>query len=103
MSALIYSLVLGVVKIGSSDSETAHYDNRTVVERVLDLSFSGGDQSKFGPGARAKFDAKANGGVQRTGQTASSGSSIFAESFTPQHHYCNYHSDGNKLSCRRAH
>ena len=82
-SALIYSLVLGGVKIGSSDSETAHSDNRTVVERVLDLS--GGDQSKFGPGARAKFDARANGGVRRTGKTTSSDSSIFAQSFTPQH------------------
>ena len=77
-TVLIYSLVLGGVKIRSSDSETAHSDNRTVVERVLDLS--GGDQSKFGPGARAKFDAKANGGVRRMGQTASSSSSIFTES-----------------------
>ena len=100
-TVLIYSLVLGGVKIRSSDSETAHSDNRTVVERVLDLS--GGDQSKFGPGARAKFDAKANGGVRRMGQTASSSSSIFTESYTSQHYYCNYHSDGSKLSCHRAH
>lgn len=73
--ALIYSLFLGGVKKCSSYSETAHSDNRAVVERVLGLS--GGDQSKFGPSARAKTDARANSGVTRTGQTASSGSSKY--------------------------
>lgn len=101
---LIYSLSFGRVKTASSNLETAHFDidNRTVVERVLDLS--GGDQSKVGPGARAKADARANAGVRRTGQTASSGSSIFVEGYTPHHIYCNhYHKDGNMPSCRQAH
>jgi hypothetical protein len=83
------------------DSETAHFDNRTVVERILDLS--GGDQTKFGPGARARADARANSGLSRTGQTTLSGSSIFAKAFTPDHIYCNnYHNAGNKLSCLQA-
>ena len=59
--------------------------------------------SLFGPYAWAKANARTNSGVTRTGQTASSGSSIFAESFTPHHQYCNYHNEGSKLSCRRAH
>ena len=98
---LIYSLSFGRVKTASSN---AHFDidNRTVVERVLDLS--GGDQSKVGPGARAKADARANAGVRRTGQTASSGSSIFVEGYIPHNIYCNhYHKDGNMPSCRQAH
>jgi len=87
------------------DQETANFDNhnQTVLEKVLGLS--GGDQNKFGPGARAKADAWANSSVSKMGmgKTSSSGSTIFAESFTPSHIYCNnYHNARNKLSCPQA-
>jgi len=62
------------------------------------LRIRSADFDKSGPGARA------NTGVRKTGQTASSGSSIFVKAYTPQHIYCNhYHKDGNIPYYRQAH
>jgi len=49
------------------------------------LKLSGGSQDKFGPGARARQDAKKN--------AANSRSSSVVEAFVPQNAYCNYHKD----------
>ncbi len=78
---------------------------------TLDTPRGGSEwQPKSGPGPRAKADARkaaanrANAGVRKTGQTASSGSSIFVEGYIPHNIYCNhYHKDGNMPSCRQAH
>jgi hypothetical protein len=60
------------------------------------LSLSGGDLGKSGPGPRAKANALAN-----TGQTSSSGSSVFVRGFTTHNIYCNYyHKNDNIPSCR---
>ena len=68
------------------------------------LIIRSGDLGKSGPGPRAKADARANAGVRKTGQTASSGSSIFVKGYTPHNIYCNhYHKGGNMPSCRQAH
>ena len=56
------------------------------------LKISGGDQSKTGPGARAKTDAR------RHAKTRSS--SIFVNGFVPQQTYCRYHRSDPPLSCK---
>ena len=57
------------------------------------LRIRSGDLGKSGPGARA------NAGVRRTGQTASSGSSIFVKAYIPHHLYCNHYLRRSSTTC----
>jgi len=85
-----------IVKTGSGilmGNQQIAKDSKDTVNQIR-----GGDLGKSGPGPRA------NAGVRKTGQTTSSGSSIFVKGYIPQNIYCNhYHKDANKLSCRQAH
>ena len=74
--------------------EIIHLNNQKFLRRVLILK--GGDQTKFGPGARAKADALRNAQSEKSG----SGSSIIpgANGFVPQSTYCHYHK--SEPSCK---
>jgi hypothetical protein len=98
----------GKVKEGLSHKSSSHLiktgsgiliGNQQISEGLKSaLIIRSGDLGKSGPVPRAKA------GVRKTGQTASSGSSIFVEGYIPHNIYCNhYHKDGNMPSCRQAH
>lgn len=63
----------------------------------IPLKISGGDQSKLGPGARAKNDARRNAKAGKY----SSGSTIIpgTNALLPQNNYCRYHQNA-PLSCK---
>ena len=85
-----------IVKTGSGilmGNQQIAKDSKDTVNQIR-----GGDLGKSGPGPRA------NAGVRKTGQTTSSGSSIFVKGYIPQNIYCNhYHKDGNIPYYRQAH
>ena len=60
------------------------------------LKISGRDQSKAGPGARAKANARKHFKAKGSGSTIISG----ANGFVPQNSYCRYYENA-PLSCNR--
>ena len=95
---IISCLLFGRIKLDSANSDIASFKKQIIKERVLILK--GGDQSKFGPGPRAKADARRNAQSEKSG----SGSNIIpgANGFVPQSPYCHYHKSEPSLSCKSA-
>lgn len=70
-----------------------NFDEHSNTKTALEIS--GGDQSKFGPGARAKADANRPSKIRGSGSAYIPG----AEGFVSQNPYCHYHENA-PLSCK---
>ena len=83
MATSIAAILAGLIPSPVEAIEPHVSNDSPPMERIVKLS--GGDQSKFGPGARAKAAARRN--------AQSSGSFLIpgANGFVPQRTYCRYH------------
>jgi len=82
IAVLVAAIAAGLIPNRVEASEPYVSNNQFSIERVLKIS--GGDESKFGPGGRAKADARKNS--LRKGNRNKPGSSAMKSSRSRQEH-----------------